>query len=134
MLEAKRYPAPEIQKGGSFYTAIPLIEGFEQVVGSVRSNEEFKARLNAYAVRTTEALGLTLHHLGIDERGMTTVGVSPGECACLGITGKSWEQRDRQLPEFSTHNVDTPEQYVALTSIVFSYLNRLQGLLNQSEK
>ena len=49
----------------------------------------------------------------------------------MGITSGSLEQRGRKLPEFSTHNVDTPEQYIALTSIVFYYLNKLQKLADE---
>ncbi len=127
--ETKRYPAPELVRGSTFYAEIPLIEGFEKVVGDVESNQDFQARLNAYAGRITEALGLKVDRLIIDERGLTSVSVFPGQCACISITAHSWEKRERKLPEFSTHNVDTPEQYIALTSIVFSYLNRLQRLV-----
>lgn len=129
--ETKSYPTPELQKGGTFYAKIPLIEGFEEVVGDVESNEEFQARLKAYAERTTKALGLEVYRLIIDKRGLTDVSVLPGDCACIGITGDSWEEKGKKLPEFSTHNVDNAEQYVALTSIVFYYLNRLQGLANE---
>ena len=132
--EAKRYPEPELQKGGTFYAKIPLIEGYEKVVGDVGSNEEFQAGLNAYANRVTDALGLKVYRLIIDEMGLSDVTVIPGECACIGITCYSWEGKDRSLPEFSTHNVDTPEQYVALTSIVFYYLNRLQRLAKEKSE
>ncbi len=128
--ETKRYPTPELQRGGSFYARIPLIDGFESVVGDVESNKELQARLEAYAGRTTGALGLNVNHLIVDERGLTSVSVS-GDCACIGMTGDSWEQRGKKLPEFSTHNVDTPEQYIALTSIVFYYLNKLQKLADE---
>src|SRR3990167_3030562 len=125
--ETQPYPTPELQKGGSFYAKIPLFEGYEKVIGDVESDEELQARLNAYARRITNALGLNVDRLTIDEMGLSDVSVLPGQCACISITGDSWKGRVR-LPEFSTHNVDTPEQYIALTSIVFYYLNKLQGL------
>ncbi len=130
MSKENPYPAPELRKGGTFYAHISLIDGYGKVVGGVESNEKFQAGLNAYAERVTEALGLKVSRLVIDERGLTNVSVVPGQCACIGIIGDSWRDRDKKLPEFSSHNVDTANQYVALTSIVFYYLNQLKGLIN----
>ena len=64
--ETKRYPVPELQKGGSFYAKIPLIDGFESVVGNVESNKELRARLESYANRTAEAIGLKVKRLIVD--------------------------------------------------------------------
>lgn len=130
--EVKRYPELELQKGGSFYAKIPLIERFETVVGQVKTNKEFQERLKSYADRVVKTLGLEVDRLIFDDIGLARVSVLPGQCACISITGDSREGRGSKLPEFSTHNVDTAVQYVALTSIVFFYLNRLQRLAEEN--
>ncbi|HEY5601352.1 MAG TPA: hypothetical protein VIK81_04710 [Patescibacteria group bacterium] len=127
--EVKRYP--DLDFGNIFIAHIPLVEGFEKAVGQVESDENFKSRIESYATEISEKLGLKVEQLIFNERGLSHFSVVPGQCACIGIAAKSWEERNRALPEFSTHNVDNAIQYTALTSVVFYYLNRLQRLVSE---
>ena len=132
MTEQKRFP--ELSVSPTYHAWIPLIEGYEDVISEVDKNDVLKEAVANYATRIAKSLGLEAQDtLFRPDMGLANIGVFPSTNASISISGDSWGERKSKRPEFATNNVDTPEQYIALTSAIFFYLNRLQQLVDQKE-
>lgn len=121
---------PELIKTSVFLTRIPIeVKDFEDVIDKFNKNDSLKENVDFRAKQIAKDIGLTEVRVKFNDRGMASVTVSPiMACPCMGIDAEDWQDRDVQYPAFSTHNVDTPQQYLALTSIVFHYLNILDTI------
>lgn len=124
------YKYPELVKRGVFLARIPIeIKNFENAIREFNENDKYKENVEFRAKQIAEDVGLgTETSVIFDDRGLVSVTVAPFQCSCIGIKADDWESRDVQYPAFSTHNVDTPLQYLALTSTVFHYLNVLEAI------
>ncbi len=121
---------PELIKTSVFLARIPIdIKNFEDVIDEFNKNDKIKEDIELRAKQIAKDVGLTEARVVFNDRGLASVKVSPMiQCPCIGIVATEWENRDVQYPAFSTHNVDTPQQYLALTSIIFHYLNVLDSI------
>lgn len=119
---------PEFVKTSVFLASIPVeIEDLDRKVEEFNS-KGYREGLENYANTIAKDLGLDEIQLAFSKRGLYSVTVAPLiMCPCMGVDGNAWDDSTR-YPAFNTHNVDTPIQYLALTSTVFSYLNTLESM------
>lgn len=124
---------PELIKASVFLARIPIeIKDFENVINEFNKNDKEKENIEFRAKQIAKDVGLTEATVVFNNRGLASVTVDLFQCSCIGITADDWEDRDVQYPAFSTHNVDTPQQYLALISTVFYYLNVLDLISKKS--
>jgi len=84
-------------------------------------NEEyFKQRFEVRASNLVGQFGLTLSHLGWENKFLRDFGISEGNACDYGVEGAHEDDN-----KYGPHNVDTPKQAFALHAVGAAYINEL---------